>query len=239
MAKRKENAENVLPEIVIIRKHPSVIHKAPIKVSEFQTKDGKAHFMRFEKEDKEFKEYGERPFTFIVRDDNVELDLSNPIDNLKYRHLKQMKDLNLFPFEAASPKLEIIEPSKNDRDEKKFFDRKFKAMTILAEMTDPEDQREFAHYWGIHQGSNDRVFVSLKEKAESEPEEFLSAWEDPLRPIYILIRKAVDKGLITQKTSGVYYFGEEALGYNYDDIINSFAKDEAMATILSKRVDDA
>lgn len=243
MAKSKSNStttEDVLPAYAILRKHPSVRHKAPIHVSEFRGKDGVTRFFRFSEDEKEFKTYGMTIHNVKVTDEPIELNLSNPIDNLRYRRLKEMQALGISVFNPSAPLLLLEEPEAEDAGAVKFFDRKFEALRILKEeLSDPHDRREFAHYFGEHEGSDNRVFLNMQQRAEKSPEQFLSAWEDPLRPIYILVRKSIDKGLISLKgDTNLYYFGEQPLGFNFDEIVNTFGKDAALTTILNKRVNE-
>lgn len=233
--------EDIKPAYAIVKKHGSVRHNAPIKVSEYRGRDGVTRWFRFNESDKEFKEYGNTTYNVIVTNEGKYLDLSNPIENMQYSRLKEMERLNLHPFKASEPILVIQEPEREDDNAIKFFDRQYEALRILKEeLSDPVAQREFAHYWGEHEGTANRVFLNLRERAEKKPDEFISAWNDPLRTVIVLVRKSIDNGLITLRgDTGVYFFGEEALGRNFEEVAQSFAKDAALTTILNKRIADS
>lgn len=221
---------------VIIRKNrPFVRHGSPIRFSEYQMRDGRVRQIKFDKTDPEYKTYGEMVWTVEVTNEPVYLDLKNPIDNLKYRVAKEMKELNLHPFSDANPLLIIEEPERDDHNKVDDFRRKMEALNILNSMEDPDERREFAYYWGLHTGTDNRVFLSLQEVAEDRPNEFIEAYNDEYKSVVILTRKAIDLGLIAKRgDSHMYYFNDHQLGLRYDDIVDTLVKTPDVLAILNR-----
>jgi len=176
-------------------------------------------------------------WTVSVTDEGLELNLENPVDKLKYDMAKEMEEKGLYPFSPSLKLLEIIEPEKEDYDEILSFDRKLIAMNLYQEnLGDPKDLREFAIYFGLGDGSDNRVKRNMIELAESKPEEFIEGWNDPLRGIMILVRKGIDKGVIGYRgETNVYFYGDVPLGQNYAEIVNTLAKDSQLLLIVQNQ----
>jgi len=220
---------------VIRRNNEFVKHNAPIKFSDYRDKDGRYMQMKFDKSDKKnYNIYGEMVWSVTVSDEPVYFNLKDPIDNLKFRFAKQMRDKDLHPFQASSPILVIDEPEMEDAFAVDRFNLEIKAKNILAEkLSNPKDRREFAYYFGLHEGNDNRVMKSLIEKANDDPKGFIEAYEDDYKHIVILVRKAVDLGIVSRKGEiGIFYFNEHQLGVSFDDIVSELGKDEAILTLL-------
>lgn len=223
---------------VIIRKNrPFVRHSSPIRFSEYKMKDGRVRQIKFDKEQLEYKTYGEYVWTVEVTNEPVYLNLKDPIDNLKYRFAKELKDNNLHPFSHANPLLIIEEPERDDHDKVSDFKRQFEALSLLNGIEDPDDRREFAYYWGVHTGTDTRVFLSLKEIAQDRPEEFIEAYNDEYKHVVILVRKAIDLGLVSKRgDTHMYYFNDHQLGLRYDDIVAELVKNADLLALLNREV---
>jgi len=224
---------------VIRRNKEFVKHNAPIKFSDYRDKDGRYMQMKFDKSDKKnYDIYGEMVWSVTVSDEPVYFNLKDPIDNLKFRFAKQMRDKDLHPFQASSPILVIDEPEMEDAFAVDRFNLEIKAKNILAEkLSNPKDRREFAYYFGLHEGNDNRVMKSLIEKANDDPKGFIEAYEDDYKHIVILVRKAVDLGIVSRKGEiGIFYFNEHQLGVSFDDIVSELVKDEALLTLLNSEV---
>jgi hypothetical protein len=224
---------------VIRRNKEFVKHNAPIKFSDYRDKDGRYMQMKFDKSDKKnYNIYGEMVWSVTVSDEPVYFNLKDPIDNLKFRFAKQMRDKDLHPFQASSPILVIDEPEMEDAFAVDRFNLEIKAKNILAEkLSNPKDRREFAYYFGLHEGNDNRVMKSLIEKANDDPKGFIEAYEDDYKHIVILVRKAVDLGIVSRKGEiGIFYFNEHQLGVSFDDIVSELVKDEALLTLLNSEV---
>lgn len=224
---------------VIRRNKEFVKHNAPIKFSDYRDRDGRYMQMKFDKSDKKnYDIYGEMVWSVTVSDEPVYFNLKDPIDNLKFRFAKQMRDKDLHPFQASSPILVIDEPEMEDAFAVDRFNLEIKAKNILAEkLSNPKDRREFAYYFGLHEGNDNRVMKSLIEKSNDDPKGFIEAYEDDYKHIVILVRKAVDLGIVSRKGEiGIFYFNEHQLGVSFDDIVSELVKDEALLTLLNSEV---
>lgn len=220
----------------IISKNENVRHDAPITFDGYRGKNGVPVKIKFDKDDKNYAVYGDLNFKVVVTD-RVFLDLADPVDALKYKKVKEAVELDIYPFKSPERLLILEEPELEDREAVINFDRQMEALNILKnELSDPSARREFAYYFGLHHGTNDRVFLNLKEIAEETPEKFISSFNDELKGVYITVNKAIDAGIISMKgETGVYYYGDAVLGLNRDEIVNTLSKDAALMTMISKK----
>ena len=89
----------------------------------------------------------------------------------------------------------------------------------------------------LHEGNDNRVMKNLIEKANDDPQGFIEAYEDEFKHIVILVRKAVDLGIVSRRGEiGIFYFNEHQLGVSFDDIVSELVKDEALLTLLNSEV---
>jgi hypothetical protein len=224
---------------IVRRNREFVRHNAPIKFSEYREKDGRMMQMKFDKSDKKnYDIYGDMAWSVTVSEEPVYFNLKDPIDNLKFRFAKQMKEKDLHPFNSSAPILVIDEPEMEDAFAVDRFNLELKAKNIIAEkLSDPKARREFAYYFGLHEGNDNRVMKSLIEKANDDPRGFIEAYEDDYKHIVILVRKAVDLGIVSRKGEiGIFYFNEHQLGVSFDDIVSELVKDEALLTLMNSEV---
>ena len=227
--------DNVLVEI---KKARTVRHNAPIVFDGYLRDDGVARKMRFEEGSAEAKLFGLAIRPLRVDDNGTTLNLSKPIDKLQYDIACEMRDKGVFPFQPSSILVDIIEPEVEDAEAEKRFDRKFKAMKIInEELQDPKDLREFAYYFGLHEGKDSTVKRNMIDLADDSPESIIEAWGDAFRHLMVLTRKAVEKGLITLRgDTNIYVYGEVPLGMNYSEIVAALAKDTTLTTLLNSKV---
>ena len=242
MASNKAKTQVVEDEItygVIRRNKEFVRHNAPIKFSEYRDRDGRYKQIKFDKSDKiNYNTYGEMTWGVTISEEPIYFNLKDPIDNLKFRFAKEMRDKDLHPFQASAPLLVIDEPEMDDASAVDRFELELKAKNIIADkMSNPKDRREFAYYFGLHEGNDNRVMKNLIEKANDDPRGFIEAYEDDYKHIVILVRKAVDLGIVSRKGEiGIFYFNEHQLGVSFDDIVSELVKDEALLTLLNSEV---
>jgi hypothetical protein len=224
---------------VIRRNKDFVRHNAPIRFSDYRERDGRYMQIKFDKSDKQnYEMYGDMTWSVTVSEEPVYFNLKDPIDNLKFRFAKQMRDKNLYPFQASSPILVIDEPEMEDAFAVDRFNLEVKAKNILSDkLSNPKDRREFAYYFGLHEGNDNRVMKNLIEKANDDPQGFIEAYDDEFKHIVILVRKAVDLGIVSRRGEiGIFYFNEHQLGVSFDDIVSELVKDEALLTLLNSEV---
>lgn len=223
---------------VEIRKARSVRHNAPIVFDGYLRDDGVTRKMRFEEDSKEAKMFGTAVRPLRIDDNGVTLNLAKPIDKMQYDIALEMREKGVFPFQPSSILIDIIEPDVEDEKADEKFNRKFQAMKIVQEeLQDPKDLREFAYYFGLAEGKDSTVRRNLIDLAESTPEVVLEAWGDAFRHLMVLVRKAVDKGLITLRgDTNIYVYGEVPLGMNYNEMVTTLAKDSVLTTLLNSKV---
>jgi len=240
MANSKKGSAPIKVEDVFveIKKSRSVRHNAPIIFDGYMREDGVARKMRFEDDSKEARLYGTAIRPLRIDDNGVTLNLSRPIEKLQYDIAIEMREKGVFPFQASSTLIDIIEPEVEDAEAEKRFDRKYQAMKIInEELQDPKDLREFAYYFGLADGKDSTVKRNMIDMADDNPESILEAWADSFRHLMVLTRKAVDKGLITMRgDTNIYVFGDVPLGMNYNEIVTSLAKDTTLTTLLNSKV---
>lgn len=226
------------PVFVEIKKTRQVRHNSPITFDGYIKSDGTPRKMRFEEGEEGFKQYGARIYNLRVDDSGVVLNLANALDNKRFQIASEMKELGLFPFEAQDQLVDIIEPEKEDLASVEKFDRKLKAAKIISEeLGDIKDLRQFAFYFGLADGKDVTVRKHMIELAENDPEQFIEGWENPFRHLMVLTRKAIDKGLITLRAdTNIYFYADKLLGSNYEEIVNTLAKDSALTAVLNSKV---
>lgn len=222
---------------VEIKKKGNIRHTTPITFSGYYGSNGVPRLMQFKEDEPEFKKYGGRQYPLRVDDNGVVLDLTDPLQNRQYQIAKEMRDLGIHPFHPAESWVEIIEPEKEDNTFIERFDRRTKAIAILNELSDPDDMREFAHYFGLGVGKDNSVKRNMYEIADEDPARLIEAWEDPLRNAMVLTRKAIDKGLIGLRSdTNIYYYGEKVLGTTITEVASTLTKDAPLMAVLNSKI---
>lgn len=207
-----------------------------IRITEYLGADKRRKAIKFEESDSNFKLYGNTEFDIQVDEGELKLDLTNPIDALKFAFAKEMQKIGLFPFEYGNPLLEIIDPNIETTDIITKAERVNEAMNILSsELADVSDMREFARCFGLEHGSNSTVKKSLIILLTESPESFIEMWRSDVRGLTILVSKAKESGEFRVNDYGVIYYGEKQVGVKDDDIIKFLQDEPTIATLLNSK----
>jgi hypothetical protein len=194
--------------------------------------------MRFYEGEPEFVKYGARISPIRIADESVTLNLKNPIDRRRLEVAKELRDLGKFPFDPSDPLIEIVEPETEDLEAAAKFDREYEAMRIFKEeLSNPDDLRQFAHYFGLGDGKDATVKRNMLEMVKASPNQFIEGWQDSFRHLMILTRRAIDKGLISLRAdTNIYFFGDKVLGVNYAEVVATLAGDSQLVAVLNSKL---
>jgi len=161
------------------------------------------------------------------------LDLSKENDRLYYEHLKGHPVYVLGP----DPHILLINQYQDAIDDVEKQELAIKAKNIIMELVE-EDLRDFARIIGVDSASRVSPIViknKVYEMCDEKPSFIIEMWNHPEKSIHILVKKAIEKGVIAID-GAVYKFNQATVGGSPDEVILYLVQNPNVIPSITNRI---
>jgi hypothetical protein len=161
------------------------------------------------------------------------LNLDNPDDKLEYLHLK---DHPLY-VKGSKPLIKLVnhvqEAIGNIDKQEAALEAKYEVKNMTSSKA-----KAFARVLGINVNNvDDRVVKSkLYDFADNNSDKFMEAFNDPDRELKELAHRGKEKGIFTVKRTGAWYYRDQSMGTNIDNVVIWFKDNEDLLPNIRKEL---
>lgn len=152
---------------------------------------------------------------------DMELDTSDPYDELRYIFLKGHKRVaNGLSDRKATANFVIVNELEEAKEANKLSQTKRKALRELDKMS-VTDMRKCLRLFGMQADdmNSDLVEQRLTDLIDNDPDKFIMKWvENETKDIEFIIEEAIAKNVI-RKSKNIYRYGTDIIGHGIDSTI--------------------
>jgi len=175
-----------------------------------------------------------------VHADDITLDLSDPHDLLKFLFVSAQSIVAKGKKDAeTNAKAEYILYSEEDEAKSRIKKRSAKKEAYrLSEELDPETMVNILAVYGEIADATavNTVIDMIDQKIEENAAKFLSIAKDGTLVTQALIRKALDKGVLTVQNGGAIHHGDVVVGFDQKSAAESLQKNSKLVTIIKAKL---